>query len=330
MPKGIGGAVRAFSTGSARAISARCRSWSGWSIIWTVFQSLNPIFLAPNNLVNLLFDCSTVGVIALGIVCILMVGEIDLSVGSVSGFASALVGVLWVNQGWPVSSPSWLRSLFGALIGALYARPVQPLRHAELRLDPGGPARLLGPAALPARLHRLDQPALRLAAGEFRPAARDAGPGCPTLLRLFPAIVMFVLGYRTAARRRAGGPVASSRWPACSLRAVVVTVGLEFDRLLPQPRSRRPVDVRPLRRPRRGDELRPHPHQMGPLDDGGRRQPRGRAPRGHQCAPHLHDRLRALLDVRGRSAAFSPPRVWPPPASRPAPATSTSTPSPRP
>ena len=43
-----------------------------------------------NNLVNLLFDCSTVGVISLGIVCILMVGEIDLSVGSVSGFASAL------------------------------------------------------------------------------------------------------------------------------------------------------------------------------------------------------------------------------------------------
>ena len=59
--------------------------------------------VAPNNLVNLLFDCSTVGVISLGIVCILMVGEIDLSVGSVSGFASALVGVLWVNEGWPVA-----------------------------------------------------------------------------------------------------------------------------------------------------------------------------------------------------------------------------------
>ena len=52
------------------------------------------MFLSSNNLVNLLFDSSTVGVIALGIVCVLMVGEIDLSVGSVSGFASALVGAL--------------------------------------------------------------------------------------------------------------------------------------------------------------------------------------------------------------------------------------------
>ena len=38
----------------------------GLVIIWTVFTALNPIFLSPNNLVNLLFDCSTTGVIALG------------------------------------------------------------------------------------------------------------------------------------------------------------------------------------------------------------------------------------------------------------------------
>ena len=73
----------------------------GLVLISIVFSSLNPVFLAPNNLVNLLFDCATVGVISLGIVCVLMLGEIDLSVGSMSGFASALVGVLWVNSGWP-------------------------------------------------------------------------------------------------------------------------------------------------------------------------------------------------------------------------------------
>src|SRR5690606_12692852 len=43
----------------------------GLAIIWTVFQSLNPVFLSSNNLVNLLFDCSTIGVISLGIVCVL-------------------------------------------------------------------------------------------------------------------------------------------------------------------------------------------------------------------------------------------------------------------
>ncbi len=79
----------------------------GLVVISTVFSALNPVFLAPNNLVNLLFDCATVGVIALGIVCVLMLGEIDLSVGSMSGLSSAMIGVLWVNAGFRCRWPSW-------------------------------------------------------------------------------------------------------------------------------------------------------------------------------------------------------------------------------
>lgn len=93
----------------------------GLVIIWSVFGFLNPIFLSSNNLVNLLFDCSTVGVIALGIVCVLMVGEIDLSVGSISGFASAILGTLWVNHGWPIAGAIILAIIFGAAIGSLYS-----------------------------------------------------------------------------------------------------------------------------------------------------------------------------------------------------------------
>ena len=93
----------------------------GLVIIWSVFTALNPVFLSLNNLVNLLFDCSTVGVSALGIVCVLMLGQIDLSVGSMSGFASALVGTLWVNQGWPVLGAIAAALAVGAAFGALYA-----------------------------------------------------------------------------------------------------------------------------------------------------------------------------------------------------------------
>ena len=49
----------------------------GLIVISIVFSALNPVFLAPNNLVNLLFDCATVGVISLGIICVLVLGEID-------------------------------------------------------------------------------------------------------------------------------------------------------------------------------------------------------------------------------------------------------------
>jgi D-xylose transport system permease protein len=116
--------------GALRAFLVRVRSGDlgslpvvvGLVIIWTVFSSLNPIFLSSSNLVNLLFDCSTTGVISLGIVCILMVGEIDLSVGSVSGFSSALLGVLWVNQGWSVWLAILVAVIVGGMIGWIYAQ----------------------------------------------------------------------------------------------------------------------------------------------------------------------------------------------------------------
>jgi D-xylose transport system permease protein len=93
----------------------------GLVLISVVFTALNPVFLAPNNLVNLLFDCATVGVISLGIVCVLMLGEIDLSVGSMSGLASAIIGVLWVNSGMPLALAIVAALGTGALVGFVYA-----------------------------------------------------------------------------------------------------------------------------------------------------------------------------------------------------------------
>jgi D-xylose transport system permease protein len=94
----------------------------GLIVIWTVFQTLNPVFLSPRNLVNLLFDCSTVGIISLGIVCVLIVGEIDLSVGSVSGLSSAILGVLWVRSDWPPALAMLAALAAGCLIGWMYAQ----------------------------------------------------------------------------------------------------------------------------------------------------------------------------------------------------------------
>ena len=118
---GIGGAIRTLIDRVRSGDLGSLPVVIGLVIIWTVFGTLNPIFLSPNNLVNLLFDCSTVGVISLGIVCVLMVGEIDLSVGSVSGVASAIIGVLWVNQGWPAPLAILAAIAFGGLVGLLYS-----------------------------------------------------------------------------------------------------------------------------------------------------------------------------------------------------------------
>lgn len=119
--EGASGAVRGFwrrvRSGDIGALPVVV----GLAVIWTVFQSLNPVFLSSNNLVNLLYDSVSVGVIALGIVCVLVLGQIDLSVGSVSGMASALLGVLWVQQGLPPVVAVACGLAAGAAIGLLYA-----------------------------------------------------------------------------------------------------------------------------------------------------------------------------------------------------------------
>src|SRR3954468_5728558 len=95
---------------------------AGLVVIAIVFNSLNSIFLSSQNLSNVLLESVPVGVIALGVVCVLLVAEIDLSVGSVSGLSSAVLAVLWVNKGVPVALAVALSLLMGAAIGLLYAQ----------------------------------------------------------------------------------------------------------------------------------------------------------------------------------------------------------------
>ncbi|TNC35437.1 sugar ABC transporter permease [Mumia zhuanghuii] len=95
---------------------------AGLLIIAVIFQSLNSNFLSPANLVNLLLQSAAVGVIALGIVCVLLVGQIDLSVGSVSGLAAACFATLFVKQGWPLVFAVVGAVAVGAAIGWVYGQ----------------------------------------------------------------------------------------------------------------------------------------------------------------------------------------------------------------
>src|SRR5262245_63923497 len=57
----------------------------GIVLIWAIFWYLNPRFLTPLNLTNLVLQIAAVGLISVGVVLVLLLGEIDLSVGAVSG-----------------------------------------------------------------------------------------------------------------------------------------------------------------------------------------------------------------------------------------------------
>lgn len=93
---------------------------TGLVVIWAVFQILNPVFLSAENLVNLTMQCAAVGTIALGVVLVLLVGEIDLSVGSVSGLASAVLAVTFVQLRWDLTLALLAAIAIGCLVGLLY------------------------------------------------------------------------------------------------------------------------------------------------------------------------------------------------------------------
>ncbi|MFF4487867.1 sugar ABC transporter permease [Streptomyces sp. NPDC001544] len=97
--------------------------------VWIIFQSLNDNFLSPRNLSNLSVDIVGTGLIAVGIVFVLLLGELDLSVGSVSGLAAAVFAVLNVNIG----MPEWLALVVAVLTGTA-AGTVQGFSFAKTRV----------------------------------------------------------------------------------------------------------------------------------------------------------------------------------------------------
>jgi D-xylose transport system permease protein len=72
----------------------------GIAVIWTIFQLANDRFLTAVNLSNLVLQIAGVATISIGVVLVLLLGEIDLSVGAVSGLAASVMAVLSVQEGW--------------------------------------------------------------------------------------------------------------------------------------------------------------------------------------------------------------------------------------
>ncbi len=71
-----------------------------WAI-WAVFAVQNPAFLGARNLSNLAVELSITAVLSLGMLLIILPGQIDLSVGSGVGLFGGLVAVLMFNHDWP-------------------------------------------------------------------------------------------------------------------------------------------------------------------------------------------------------------------------------------
>lgn len=224
--QGISGAVRAFIDRVRSGDLGMLPVVAGLLIISVVFSTLNPVFLAPNNLVNLLFDAAAVGLISLGVIFVLLLGEIDLSIGSMSGLASAIVGVLWVNSGLPLVVAIGAALLTGAVVGAVYGLLRNRFEMPSFVATLSGLLALLG-----LQLYILGPTGsinLPYASGLVRFGQILIMPDWLSyLLAVLPGAAMVWAGLRTM-RARAAANLSSAGLSVVAAKAVILTVALLF------------------------------------------------------------------------------------------------------
>lgn len=89
-------------------------------VIWIYFHySTNHIFFEPRNFSNLMRQTAVTGVLAVGMLMIIVTGQIDLSVGSVVGLAGGIAAMAQGWLGWGLVPSLAAGIAVGILIGAV-------------------------------------------------------------------------------------------------------------------------------------------------------------------------------------------------------------------
>ncbi|MEO3843839.1 MULTISPECIES: sugar ABC transporter permease [unclassified Streptomyces] len=225
-PQGIGDSVRAAVRRTRDGDLGMLPVVAGIVVIWTIFQSLNQTFLSSTNLVNLAFEMVPLGVIALGIVCVLLVGQIDLSVGSVSGVSAAATAVVMVKHEQPMVLALAVAIAGGCVIGWLYGQILNRFGVPSFVVTLGGLLAFLGLQLWLLRDQNAinipyDSPLVKFAQVWFVPE---------TLAYVFAVAAaggFLAVGWvRARSRRRAGLSSASMQW--LGLRAGLLAAALLF------------------------------------------------------------------------------------------------------
>lgn len=88
-------------------------------VIWGVFASQTSAFLTPRNMSNLSEQISVTAILALGLVLVLLLGQIDLSVATLSAVSGGIAGLMVVNAGLPLLPALLIAFAAGGAFGVL-------------------------------------------------------------------------------------------------------------------------------------------------------------------------------------------------------------------
>jgi D-xylose transport system permease protein len=87
----------------------------GLVFLFVVFASLNDKFLTTYNMANLVVQAGSICVMAMGIVFVLLIGEIDLSAGVAGGASATIIALMLIDYDWTW----WAATLAGVAVGAV-------------------------------------------------------------------------------------------------------------------------------------------------------------------------------------------------------------------
>ncbi len=278
----------------------------GLVVLFLVFTALKPDrFPSQLNVANLTYQAAAIVVLSMGLVFVLLLGEIDLSAGFIGGTSAAVTGVVMTEHGWP-----WIPSLLaclatgaaiGAVIGLLVARLGIPSFVVTLAFFLGLQGVLLVIIGEGGTIGYENEVILAL--------NNDPMPVWLGWALAVVGLAAFAgLTWLSDSRRRKAGlevqpvllwamkTVGLSR-PGARLR------GLPVRRARPATGAEVDQGRAPRRRDRRrtpgGADLRAQAHPVGPPHLRRRRQRRGRPTGGHQRPPGQAHLLHHDRDARG-------------------------------
>jgi D-xylose transport system permease protein len=108
-------------------------------VIWVVFSiTTEGTFLSARNLSLLARQMSVTSILAVGMVLVIVAGQIDLSVGALAGFLGAVAAVVYTTHGWPLFAAFLLALALGALLGLAQGSLVAYLRIPPFIVTLGG------------------------------------------------------------------------------------------------------------------------------------------------------------------------------------------------
>ena len=87
----------------------------GLVFLFVVFASLNDRFLTTYNMANLVVQSGSIIVLAMGLVFVLLLGEIDLSAGVAGGASATIIALMLIDYDWTW----WAATLAGVAVGAV-------------------------------------------------------------------------------------------------------------------------------------------------------------------------------------------------------------------